>query len=176
MAERRHRASYGIDYTPQVIDLGVVKVSIESANVVQDMEVLSQHLTDDSRPMRIIADRMVAMVRENILTGEFTPLLPTTIERRKYPFTPARMYGSRENTGGSQPLVAGRSLVDGIEPRSKKSGGYAAAQRGRDEWYGFLHDRGIGRLDRRTFMELKAGQADELVGIYEDWLMERLDA
>ena len=173
MAERRHRASYGIDYTPQVIDLGMVKVSIESANVVQDMEVLSQHLTDDSRPMRIIADRMVAMVRENILTGDFAPLLPETIERRKYAWSPSKGYGARPATRGGQPLVASGALVSGIQPRSKA--GYAAAQRG-DEWYGFLHDRGIGRLDRRTFMELKAGQADELVGIYEDWLMERLDA
>lgn len=175
MAERRHRASYGIDYTPQVLDFGMVKVSIESANLVQGIETISQHLSNDSEVMAVIADRMVAMVRENIQTGQFTPLLPETIERRKYPFNPLRGYGDRPAIGGSQPLVASRALLTGIEPRSKKTGGYAAAQRGKDEWYGFLHDRGIGRLDRRPFMELSSAQADEIARTYEDWLTERFE-
>ncbi len=165
----------GVDYTPTVIDLGMIKVSIESANAAQGIEAVAAAVGNDSEVMRAIADRMVAMVRENIQTGQFTPLLPETIARRKYPFNPLRGYGDRPAIGGSQPLIASRALIDGIEPRSKKSGGYAAAQRGKYEWYGFLHDRGKGRLDRRPFMGLSSGQADELGAMYEDWLTERLD-
>lgn len=166
MVTRVHRNTTGIDYSPTVIDLGPVKLSIESGNAAQGIDLVAVRLEDDSAAMRDIADRMVLFVQENIRTGEFTPLLPETIERRKYPWNPLRGYGDRPAVGGAQPLVASMALLTGIEPRSKA--GYAAAQRG-DEWYGFLHDRGIGRLDRRTFMELKAGHVEEIYAIYDEW-------
>lgn len=166
MVTRVHRNSTGIDYSPTVIDLGPVKVSIESGNAAQSIGLVAERLADDSDVMRDIADRMVLFVQENIRTGQFTPLLPETVARRKYPFNPSRGYGVRPATGGGQPLVASGALVAGIVPRSKA--GYAAAQRG-DEWYGFLHDRGIGRLDRRTFMELSSGHVDEIFIIYDEW-------
>lgn len=166
MVTRVHRNTTGIDYSPTVIDLGPVKLSIESGNVAQGIDLVTTRLEDDSAVMRDIADRMVLFVQENIRTGQFTPLLPETIERRKYAWSPSKGYGARPATGGGQPLVASGALVSGIQPRSKA--GYAAAQRG-DEWYGFLHDRGIGRLDRRTFMELKAGHVEEIYAIYDEW-------
>jgi hypothetical protein len=169
-ADRSHRDAYRTNDSVRTVDLGPVKLTVDSTNASGGTELVSQRLSDDSEVMHAIADRMVAMVRENILTGDFTPLLPATIERRKYPFLPARGIGARMAAGGTRPLVAGRSLVDGIVPRSKK--GYAAAQRGQDEWYGFLHDGGVGRVDRRTFMELKAGQANTIADVYDDWLVE----
>lgn len=172
---RVHRDSYNQGDTLKVIDLGMVKVTVESTGATQGIELVSKHLSNDSVPMQKIADRMVTMVRENILTGTFTPIKQETIERRKYPFLPARGIGARMAVGGSQPLVAGRSLLDRIEARSKATGGYAAAQRGKDEWYGFLHNGGVGRVDRREFMSLSGAQADELATVYEDWLMERMD-
>lgn len=166
MVRRPHRNSTGIDYTPTVIDLGPVKVSIESGSAAQNVELVASRLADDGEVMRDIADRMVLFVQENIRTGQFTPLLPETVERRKYAWSPSKGYGARPATGGGQPLVASGALVSGIQARSKA--GYAAAQRG-DEWYGFLHDRGIGRLDRRTFMELKSGHVDEIFSIWDEW-------
>lgn len=168
MVTRAHRSTSGNDYAPKVISLGPVTVTVESDNAVQGVEVVTQRLEDDSEPMRDIADRMVLFVQENILTGTFTPILPETVKRRKYPFLPAGGIGARVAVGGSQPLVAGRSLLNGIVARSKT--GYAAAQRGKDEWYGFLHNEGVGRFDRRTFMDLRQGHADEIVMIYDEWL------
>lgn len=166
MVRRVHRNSTGIDYSPTVIDLGPVKMSIESANAAQGIDLVAERLADDSDVMRDIADRIVLFVQENIRTGQFTPLLPETVARRRYAFNPSKGYGTRPATGGGQPLVASMALLTGIQARSKA--GYAAAQRG-DEWYGFLHDRGIGRLDRRTFMELKAGHVEEIFAIYDEW-------
>ena len=170
---RSHRDTYRSNDSVKTIDLGPVKVTVDSTNAIGGIEAVSQKLSDDSAVMRVIADRMVDIVRENILTGQFVPLLPATIARRKYPFLPANGIGARMAVGGSQPLIAGRSLLDRIAARSKK--GYAAAQRGEDEWYGFLHDGGVGRVDRRSFMNFSGSQADQIATIYEDWLMERLD-
>ena len=166
MVRRVHRASAGIDYSPTVVDLGLVKISIESSSAAQSLGLVAQKLEDDSEVMGDIADRMVLFIQENIRTGDFTPLLPETVERRRYPFLPAGGLGARMAVGGSRPLVASGALAAGIAPRSKA--GYAAAQRG-EEWYGFLHDRGIGRLDRRTFMELRQGHVDEIFSIYDEW-------
>lgn len=168
MVTRVHRNTSGADYAPKVISLGPVTLTVESDNAVQGVELVTKRLEDDSEPMREIADFMVAGVRENILSGTFTPILPETIKRRQYPFFPSGGIGARAAVGGSQPLVAGQSLMNGIVPRSKA--GYAAAQRGKDEWYGFLHDGGVGQLDRRTFMELSGGQQDGVVRIYDEWL------
>lgn len=167
MVTRVHRAS-GATTAPRVFSIGPLKIQIESDNATQKLYVVSQRLDDDSEPMRDIADRMVLMVRENIQTGDFTPLLPETIERRKYPFLPSGGIGARMAVGGTKPLVASGALLDGIEARSKA--GYAAAQRGKDQWYGFLQNEGVGRVDRRTFMELKAGHLNELTLIYDEWL------
>jgi len=171
---RPHRDVYRKNDSVRQIDLGPIKVTVDSTNATGKTEAVSQKLSDDSSVMRIIADRMVQMVRENIQTGDFTPLLPETIERRKYPFLPAGGIGARMAVGGNRPLVAGGSLLRGIEARSKK--GYAAAQRGDAEWYGFLHDGGVGRLDRRPFMELRGGQPDAIATIYDEWLTEGFDA
>lgn len=173
MVRRVHRNTSGIDYSPTIVDLGPVQVTIESGSAEQSLGVVTQKLEDDGEVMRDIADRMVLFIQENIRTGQFTPLLPETVERRSYPFNPSRGYGARPATGGGQPLVASGALVTGIQPRSKA--GYAAAQRG-DEWYGFLHDRGIGRLDRRTFMELKAGHVEEIFIIYDEWVGRAVEA
>lgn len=168
---RVHRDAYNQGDTLKVIDLGMVKVTVESTGAAQGIELVSKRLSDDSEPMAKIADRMVLMVRENIQSGDFLALLPATVERRKYPFLPSGGIGARMAVGGSQPLVAGQSLLNGIEARSKKTGGYAAAQRGKEEWYGFLHNGGVGRVDRREFMNLSSGQADEIGQIYEDWIL-----
>ena len=173
---RSHRDSYTSNDAVKTIDLGPVRMTVDSSNAMGGTALVSKHLSNDSKVMRVIADRMVQMVRENILEGTFVPLMPETIERRRYPWSGARGYGQRGAIGGSQPLVASRALVDGIEARSKASGGYAAAQRGMDQWYGFLHDGGLGRLDRRQFMMLSGSQQDEIATIYDDWLMEGMEA
>lgn len=171
MVAPRSQALSGVDYTPKVIDLGLVKVTVDSSNAGQKVDLVTKRLSDDSEPMKKIADRMVVMVRENIETGDFLALLPATVERRNYPFLPSGGIGARMAVGGSQPLVAGRSLLNGIEARSKAKGGYAAAQRGKEEWYGFLHNGGVGRVDRREFMSLSSGQVDEIGQIYDDWIL-----
>lgn len=166
--KRRHRAAYDIDYQPRLVSLGPVTVWVEEDNVTQKIGMVTDRLADNAEVMRVISDRMVEIVRENILTGELTPLRPETIERRKYPFLPSGGIGARMAVGGSRPLVASGSLVRDIEARSKA--GYAAAQRGKDQWYGFLHNEGVGRLDRRPFMYMSAPQADEITRIYDDWM------
>lgn len=172
MVTRVHRNTSGNDYTPKVISLGPITVTVESDSAVQKVEAVSSRLENDSEVMGEIADRMVLFVRENIQNGEFTPVLPETLARRRYPFLPAGGIGARMAVGGTKPLIASGALLDGIEPRSKKSGGYAAAQRGRDQWYGFLHNEGIGRFDRRTFMELKPGHLSEIVDVYDEYLTD----
>lgn len=157
----------------RVVDLGPVRLEIDSSNAAQGVGLAAKRIADDSPVMRVIADMMVGFVRENIQTGDFTPLLPETIERRKYPFLPAGGIGARMAVGGSRPLVAGGSLLRGIEARSKA--GYAAAQRGKEEWYGFLHDGGVGRLDRRAFMEMTGGQPDRIVTVYDEWQTRQLE-
>lgn len=168
MVTRVHRNTSGNDYTPRLIALGPVTIWVESDNVTQKIGVVTDRLEDNSEVMKVISDSMIAMVRENIQAGEFTPILPETVKRRKYPYLPAGGVGARMAVGGSKPLVAGGSLVNGIAGRSKN--GYAAAQRGKDQWYGFLHNEGVGRVDRRTFMEMTGGQADEITRIYDEWL------
>lgn len=157
----------------RVVDLGPVRLEVDSDNAAQGVGVVAKRISDDSPVMKVISDLMVGFVRENILTGDFTPLLPETIERRKYPFLPSGGIGARMAVGGSRPLVAGGSLLRGIEARSKS--GYAAAQRGKDEWYGFLQNEGIGRLDRRTFMEMTGGQPDRIVTVYDEWQTRQLE-
>ncbi len=173
VARRVHRATSGAALTPKVFSIGPITVTVQSDNAVQGVDVVSQRLDDDSEPMSDIADRMVLMVRENIQDGTFTPILPETIARRRYPFLPSGGIGARMAVGGSKPLVASGALLDGIEPRSKS--GYAAAQRGKDQWYGFLQNAGIGRLDRREFMELKPGHFNEITAIYDEWLTRVVD-
>ena len=171
---RGHRDTYRKNDTVRRIDLGFVQVKVDSTNATGGIEASTKAISDDSTVMRVISDRMVKFVRDNILTGDFMPLLPATVARRKYPFLPLGGIGARTATGGSRPLVAGRSLVDNIAARSKR--GYAAAQRGNEEWYGFLHDGGVGRVDRRTFMTFDSSQQDVIADVYEDWLTRGLDA
>ena len=161
--------------TTRVVDLGPVRLEVDSDSASQGVGLAAKRIADDSPVMRTIADMMVGFVRENIQAGDFTPLLPETIERRKYPFLPAGGIGARMAVGGSRPLVAGGSLLRGIEARSSSRGGYAAAQRGEAEWYGFLHDGGVGRLDRRTFMAMSGGQPDRIVTVYDEWQTRRLE-
>lgn len=168
--KRRHRAAYGIDYSPVTIEMGPVTMMVETDNVVQRLSLAVASLEDDSEVMKVVADRMVAIVQENIQTGEFLPLLPETVQRRKFAFRPTKgaTAGPRGAVSSAQPLVASGALVYGIVPRSKT--GYAAAQRGRDQWYGFLHDGGVGRVDRRPFMRLVGSQIDEVARVYDEWL------
>lgn len=170
MVTRVHRATSGVMTAPKTFSIGPLSMTIESDNAVQKVEAVSSRLENDSEVMGEIADRMVLFVRENIQNGEFTPVLPETLARRRYPFLPTGGVGARMAVGGTKPLVASGALLDGIEPRSKKSGGYAAAQRGRDQWYGFLHNEGVGRVDRRTFMELRPGHLSEIVDVYDEYL------
>lgn len=168
--KRRHRAGYGVDYQPKLIALGPVTIWVEEDNVTQKIGVVTERLEENSEVMKVVADRMVAIVQENIQTGEFLPLLPETVQRRTFAFRPTKgaTAGPRGPVSSAQPLVASGALVYGIVPRSKA--GYAAAQRGRDQWYGFLHDGGVGRVDRRPFMRLVGGQVEEVVRIYDEWL------
>lgn len=168
MVARVHRARYGIDYSPKVISLGPVTLTVDETNVTQKIGVMVEKMDDDSEIMALVADRLVEIVQDNIENGDFLGILPASGERRKWPFLPEGGIGARMAVGGSKPLVASRSLLNGIVARSKT--GYAAAQRGKDEWYGFLHNEGIGRLDRRTFMGFSGAQSDSIVRTYDDRL------
>lgn len=154
------------------IDFGVVRLEAESANLKGGLDLLAKRIEDDGDIMSEIADAMVGFVRSSIESGTYLALSEATLRRRRYPFNPSRGFGTRGPVGSAQPLVASGAMKAGIVPRSRP--GYAAARRG-DQWYGFLHDRGVGRVDERHWMRMTTSEQDWVASIYDEWLGRQVE-
>lgn len=161
---------------PTTVDFGAVKAEIDASMVEQSLRRTFTLIEDSAEITSLISERMRTMVQENISSGTFIPLKPETIERREYPFHPKKGAGggAREATGSTRPLVASGAMKANIRAAHNATG-FAAAIRGKDDWYAFLHDRGVGRLDERKFMTLDAGQEETVYGMYERWVDERME-
>jgi hypothetical protein len=151
-----------------VADAGLFNVFVESSNVEDALSVMANKLEADDEVMHELADYLASRIRDHFDSRSFTPVKPETIERRRWPFRPRNGIGARPAVSSTRPLVASGGARDRIVPRSRA--GYAAAKRGKDDWYLFLHDRGKGRVDTRQVMDLDASEIEHAVAVYDDWL------
>lgn len=154
------------------IDFGVVQAKIDYETFMRGVEFTRKNLLDDAPIMSEIAELMVGFVRRSIDDGTYLALTESSIRRRRYPWNPSRGYGTRGAVASSKPLVASGAMRDGILPRSRQ--GYAAARRG-DEWYGFLHDRGVGRVDERHWMQMTTADEAWAASVYDEWLGRQIE-
>lgn len=152
----------------ETADAGIFSVTVESGNVEGEFGLAVKRLEDDSEVMSGLADYLVDRVREHFDSRSFVAVKPDTIERRRWRFNPANGIGTRGPSGSTRPLVASGGTRDRIRARSRT--GYAAAKRGKDDWYLFLHDRGKGRVDTRQVMDLDPSETEHAVRMYDDWL------
>lgn len=157
---------------PAAVDLGPVRMTVESGSVVGELGIVGERLLNDGEIMSEIADHMVGFIRSSIESGTYLALSEATLRRRRYPFNPSRGYGTRGAVGSAQPLVASGALRAGITARSRP--GYAAARRGK-EWYGFLHDRGVGRVDERHWMQMMTSAQEWIAAVYDEWVGRQVE-
>lgn len=80
--------------------------------------------------MSEIADMLVGSVRETMLSQAFTPLSPVTVE-----------YKQRKGLDSRILFASGRAFA-GLVGHSGAT--WARAYRGLDDWWMFLHDKGVG--------------------------------
>lgn len=105
-----------------------------SGPLAADIEAAAAHLAGapygpSAAAFKDIRDILIGGLKEN-MSGAFTPLAAATVE-----------YKSRKGLD-SRPLHASGNTEAGLDGRS--GGTWARAQRGSEEWYIFLHDRGKG--------------------------------
>lgn len=171
MAVKRksHKARYGIDYSTRRLGLGPIDIEVDSSNTVQEMFVLSEALADDKDLMARLSQKMLGFVQENLRSG-LRPVSAATIERRKYAMNDRT--SPRGPVSSTAPLISSGALLGNLRAYSKQ--GFASVRRGKQEWYGFLHDLGVGRLDERAFMSLSGSQIESLSSDYDTWVDEVL--
>ena len=146
-----------------VADFGPFRLEVDSSDVATAMSVFCDRLDNDLEAMGIVAGKLRDIAYTHMLTGDFLPLAPSTIERRKYAFDGA--YGGRGPAQGDKPLVASGGSASRLHSISRKH--YAAGARGNMDWYLFLSDRGLGRVDQRQFMFLTEPERQEITDLYE---------
>lgn len=149
-------------------DFGLFKIRKDIGNLEQELSVISERVEDDSEVMHSIAEYLASCVREHFDTREFIPVKDATIERRRWRFNPTNGIGARGPSGSTRPLVASGGTRDRIRARSRT--GYAAAKRGKDDWYLFLHEKGKGRVDFRPVMVSNPAETEHVISMYDDWL------
>lgn len=149
------------------LDFGPFQLNLDGRAVEEQLAFVRFSMADDSEIMHEIADYLVAAIRDHF-GRSFTPVKPETINRRRWPFHPANGIGSRAASSSTAPLVASGGTRDRIVPRSRV--GYAAAKRGTRDWYLFLHEKGRGRVDQRSVMDLDPDEEEYVLRRYDDWL------
>lgn len=151
-----------------VLDLGIVRLEIDSGNVEMELGVFAERIANDKETMALMATMMLDMVYTRMMSGDFAPLAEATLERRKYPASGP--YYSRGATESTKPLYAVGQSAGNLRERFRP--GYAAVKRGKDDWWLFLHDRGKGRFDQRQFMMLSSADEGRLVDFWKEEVLE----
>lgn len=151
-----------------VIDLGIVRLEIDSGNVEMEVGVFAERIANDKETMALMAQMMLDMVYTRMMSGDFAPLAESTLERRKYPASGP--YYSREAVSSTKPLYASGQSASHLRERFRP--GYAAVKRGKDDWWLFLHDRRKGRFEERQFMMLTASEEGRLVDFWKNEVLE----
>lgn len=155
--------------TAKKFSLGPVDITVDSDNTVQEMFALSEALADDKDLMTRQSQKMLGFIQENLRSG-LRPVSAATLERRKYAMNDKT--SPRGPVSSTAPLISSGALLGNLRAYSKQ--GFASVRRGKQEWYGFLHDLGVGRLDERAFMSLSGSQIESLSGDYDTWVDEVL--
>jgi hypothetical protein len=157
-------APSGFGNASVTVNLGPVILEVDASHTVIGLEKFGEDIVNDTDTMAQIATAMQASVRDTIRSGAFQADLPETIERRKY--AKSGPYYSRGPVSGTAPLFASGQMAENIRARSRP--GYAAAKRGKDDWWAFLQDRGKGRLDQRQFMVITAEMENYALTLWEE--------
>lgn len=154
----------GFGNASTVINLGPITLEIDASHTLTALDKFAEDVQNDKDTMSQIATAMQASVRDTIRSGAFQADLPETIERRKYGATGP--YYSRGPVSSTAPLFASGQMAGNVRARSKE--GYAAAKRGKDDFWAFMQDRGKGRLDQRQFMVITPELESFALSLWED--------
>ena len=150
------------------VDFGLVKLEIDSEGLEVELDVFAKRIAADQETMGLIAGMLRGIVYTKMMSGSFTPVAESTLERRKY--SASSPYYERGPSDSTRPLYAGGQSAGNLRERSRP--GYAAVKRGKDDWWLFLHDRGKGRFDQRQFMVLDAGEESRLATFWENEVIQ----
>lgn len=157
------------DGSRRKIRLGPVGVEIDASKTIEELDAIRLALDDDKELTARQGQKMLDFVRDNIRTGQ-KAVKASTLERRKYPMSGEP--SPRGAVSSTAPLISSGALLDHLEMHSKKN--FSSVRRGKNEWYGFLQDLGVGRLDERSFMAMSSSQVESLFAEREAWVDEVL--
>ena len=120
-------------------------------------------LYDDGSAFEEISGILRDEVEGTLRAGDFIPLKPETLEKK-------RRLGQPDS-----PLTATGTLARTLQSGANQKKHRAFVRRGKSEVYGFFHQFGAGRNEKREWMKLDDAVEGRIVSVYQADLTDRLE-